>query len=1780
MTSALELLPNTYRAFFSGFSTLTTAQKQLIRPILNGEDVILQASTGSGKTEAVLAPATEKLMTHPDHFTIIYIVPTRALALDMNRRIKPIYNKLGLKSGIRTGDGKHLRDAKPHLLIMTPESLDVLLGSSNQDNKYFLKHVRIMIIDEVHVFLHNDRGYQLSYLHLRLARQSVEVLQTIALSATIDNAKDIIRFFHLNKSSFYYKQSTDRKLQPCWVHIEDEERELSLYFDDLYRQSGCKKILVFANSRKKCEQLYGILNQEGVFSKKVFLHYSNLSTRERKFIENSFREEKMGVCIATSTLELGIDIGNVDGVVLMGPPPSTMAFLQRIGRGNRRQQYIKFWGICYGHNAGMQLVRFLAFFELAKEHQVEKYQSLENYSVLFQQILSCLYAKKTLSKDSLKLLFKEKSEDLSCIFHHMLTNNWLKTTRQPGIYEGGWRFFSSLKKKQIWSNFPPTDEEYDVILEREKIAILPLLMVKQLEVGDLIRLTGKVLKVLQIEEKKTALEVWVEESNEIASKELTWAGLGSPIPFEVAQKMRVILLEKFIPQGLLNRTRRILEKEREKIARSLEQPNGILVHRLVNGTYRYETFLGSVANYILYHLIEEQFASKIEGLSVYFDEIGLGCNEWIPFGSLKIPHIPEQFREWISSHLPLFKGGFSWNSWMYWLSAEHQQKEIISHLYNPKVLEHFQRYHSESQWLPLLCHHVDEDKKIETNHIDLKAEPWSLENEKKAWGILSFPDLDQQDLSITTVSKLTATQIQGYVTQKLCPRWARFQQLGLQIESHPRFSEMDQEIQARQQQGIAFKKEVIEMLQNQTSVFFETAELTWQQAIRTVVLNKKPLFLAQAKLKIEGFISGSPDLIYIQHQESHICLEVWDIKFSQAISYAQQWRIAFYTYLLDSLLKDETFSLPVKISALGGLVYPSIDLKKRFEKTPFTLAPYKAWMPRLIAQWQIDSEQNSSIQSYSMEFSCTSCQYFSYCYQETLLTDAIAPENQTIISRNIESNDFPKNSKQWYFIHYNKDTLQWQCWENGLSIKTVCIHLQDFLNEEAFQKEIASQLQKDWIQSVNQGKNPHFLVYEAIDWYLFQKTFQSTTLQSLWAMHVSWTSIQNVLHTHFIWPISGQITPTQIGACLGLASAQIPPLSLYHRELFLDSSFDLCRQIWNWTLVNVKSQRVVSFESNKGYSVPLIHAYLAMHHRETECRMSDISEFQKNPLPERTKQFRAIGPIRFLSRMANKEGYEFSIDSKSTISKFRVGDFLKLSPIESDQIQDGFSVVLNTYSPEQGLLSVRPLSQKVSLSKSQLYTLDEDATDWNAPKIVRILNLLKDPTFCPEVIQMLLGHTKSFASGSTHWIEQWYQARALAAGLNHLQQKALMLPFQEKIGLIEGPPGTGKTHLLVWTLIALLAHAKVLNRSIKILVTAQTHHAIDQILRKVAKTLPAANVSSVSLWKYGRFYEAQLKLGIGQMKSSEVLYDRSCLILGATGFGVYQLLENKNFPQLFDWVVFDESSQVLAPYALLSLIFGKGQALFYGDTQQLSPILKGNYENTSFVPRSILQELISRYNPQNRLRLNETYRMNADICQFASKQWYDSELQSVVAKQDQKLNLPNHPLFKDLLDDYLDPSKSMVIVQLDHLESQQSSQEEMKWIVQAVKRLIDDYSISSEQIGIISPHRLQNNTIISALKETFPFSLNLPRVDTVERMQGSEFDIVIFSATVSDKETIHSPFLKDYRRFNVALTRARKKFIFVASSFFFQSFPKTEKELIAQMPFENLALFTSHSENL
>ncbi len=1396
-------------------------------------------------------------MTHQGHFTILYIVPTRALALDMHRRIQPLYKQLGLKSGMRTGDGKTLQDAKPHLLILTPESLDVLLGSQNMENKYFLKHVRVLIIDEVHTFLRTERGSQLSHLRRRLEVQSKGGLQTLTLSATITYPEDIRSFFHLT-NVFYYQQSAARKLEPCWVHIVDERRELVPFFDDL----PCKKLLVFANSRKKCEQLFEALNCEGNFKGNVLLHYSNLSTKERRFIESSFRDRKQCLCIATSTLEMGIDIGDIDGVVLMGPPPSTMAFLQRIGRGNRRQNILKFWGVCYGAEAERQLLRFLALFELGKENRVEKRPATSHHSVLFQQILSCLYAKKAISLHSLHPLFT--AEELPVIMEKMGAKDWLQPMPEPGLFSGGWRYKIALQRQQIWSNFPPADEEYEVILEKEVIASLPLAVIKQLKIGDIFQLTGRGLKLLQIEEKRASREVFVEASAEPVSVELSWSGCGAPISFEVAQTMKSKLLadDGIQLQGLLTRTRRLLENAR----RPYREDGPLYVRRLQSGAYCYETFLGTVGNFIIYHQIKHQLSAKMEGLFVRFDEIAIESNEWIPFEILTLPYSVPLFQEWVEAYLPLLRQAFSWNSWLSSLPDDLQIKEICASLLDLRVLERFDKYRTEPSQKPppLLVENLPTEKLI-----PLVGRPWSLEDERKTWGQFLFPEVPQG-----VERGLTANQLQSYVAHQTCPRLAHFQRVGFAIEPHPRL----QTVWPKSD----FKKQILATL---AGVRFETADFTLRQAIDDCVASQTSLFLAGVKLAIDDPfpMRGSPDLIYLKYEGSHVRLEVWDVKPQETLSYAQKWRLAFYVYLLERLLPG----VPVTLSHCAGLVHRSGAEQKR---TPFALLPFSSWMPHLIAGWRTDAMKPPD--QYALHSSCTSCRYFSYCYQETLLKSQAPPPARPIVCVKPESADFLPNADDWPSIH-------------------------------------------------------------------------------------------SFLQKHFTWPVEGHLTATQVARCLGLMTDPPPPLSLYHDDVSVPP--DLYKQICTWCASHVKSTC-----SAAPPPTGLIDTYLSMQRREWEERTLATLAFQKNPLATRVEQFRAIGPLTFLSVISEKREsrYFFSIDPKAPVAKFRVGDFLKLSAAHSAQIQDGLTVILTSYSPEEGTLSIQPLSDKMPIGKNQLYALDECATDWNAPKIETVLQRLKDPKFRPEIIHTLHGHGKQAPILAAEWVEQWYASHAEAASLNAMQKQALLLPFLKNIGLIEGPPGTGKTHLLVWTLIALISHAQSIDRPIKILVTALTHQAIDQILLKLARTLGPKE--QIPIWKYGRFTEA--KSGVEPLPDAKPPMQNTSFILGATGFGAYQLLEGKQFPRVFDWVIFDEASQILPSYALLSLVFGKGNALFYGDTQQLPPIVA-----VDIPARSILAELISRFEPQHRLRLKETHRMNGPICQFVSRHWYDQELQSAVA---------------------------------------------------------------------------------------------------------------------------------------------------------------------------------------
>ena len=371
-SSPLLQLPNTYRAFYGSFSTLRPFQINVIEPILCGRDVILQAATGSGKTEAVLAPCLERVICASEPQSIIYVVPTRALVHDLHRRLEPIlHDRLGLQLGIRTGDVKRLPSGRADLLLTTPESLDVMLGSSNREVQLFLQAVTTIAVDEVHQLVDGYRGRHLAYLVQRLERLNHRRLQKIALSATLAGPDAIRDRFGFGPETVWMPNSVQRQIRPHLIHLKRELEELVAFIDDLALRFNARKILLFANSRSRCDQLYSWLSQQGYFQQSVFLHYSNLKLQQRQTVERQFQRRREALCIATSTLELGIDVGDVDSVILYEPPESVTTFLQRIGRAGRQSQTTTFWGICRGQGAGLQLLQFLALYNLAQGGDVE-----------------------------------------------------------------------------------------------------------------------------------------------------------------------------------------------------------------------------------------------------------------------------------------------------------------------------------------------------------------------------------------------------------------------------------------------------------------------------------------------------------------------------------------------------------------------------------------------------------------------------------------------------------------------------------------------------------------------------------------------------------------------------------------------------------------------------------------------------------------------------------------------------------------------------------------------------------------------------------------------------------------------------------------------------------------------------------------------------------------------------------------------------------------------------------------------------------------------------------------------------------------------------------------------------------------------------------------------------------------------------------------------------------------------------------------------------------------
>ena len=319
-----------------GWANLRPTQLAAIAPVLAGDHCLLLAPTAGGKTEAAFIPVLSRMLSESwTGISVLYLCPIKALLNNLEPRLSFYAGLVGRRVALWHGDisqsrKKKLRADPPDILLTTPESLEGMLISPRTDRDAWFGGLKTVIVDELHAFAGDDRGWHLRAVLARIERYTAKPAQRIGLSATVQNPDSLLAWLaptgsrQVVGSSFV---STDADI--TIDHIGSIENA-ALVISRLYRG---EKRLVFCDSRAVAERLGHELNQLDI---RTFVSHASLSVAERKNAEEAFATERDCVIVATSTLELGIDVGDLDRVIQIDAPSTVSSFLQRMGRSGRR----------------------------------------------------------------------------------------------------------------------------------------------------------------------------------------------------------------------------------------------------------------------------------------------------------------------------------------------------------------------------------------------------------------------------------------------------------------------------------------------------------------------------------------------------------------------------------------------------------------------------------------------------------------------------------------------------------------------------------------------------------------------------------------------------------------------------------------------------------------------------------------------------------------------------------------------------------------------------------------------------------------------------------------------------------------------------------------------------------------------------------------------------------------------------------------------------------------------------------------------------------------------------------------------------------------------------------------------------------------------------------------------------------------------------------------------------------------------------------------------------
>lgn len=540
----------------SGWQSLRAVQNAAGDAIFNtDQNVLLTASTASGKTEAAFFPILTLLDEEPSRTVgVLYIAPLKALINDQFGRLNQLCEEEGIPVTRWHGDANQSAKRKllkkpSGILQITPESLESLLINKHMEIPSLFGDLQFIVIDEIHSLLRADRGLQTFCLIERICKLAGCHSRRIGLSATIGNPELAGKFlaagsgrgtvipkfdggkevWRLSMEHFYNSapQADEGKAAPADTPPVEEATDTAPKAADpgigyIFEHTREKKCLVFTNSREECEAVCQQLRQycEANHEPDRFLiHHGNLSASYRESAEDEMKDDDslLSVC-ATATLELGIDVGRLERAFQIDAPFTVSGFLQRMGRTGRRGDPSEMWFVMREDHQEARamlpdsipwyLIQGIALVQLYIEERFVEPPHMDRlpYSLLYHQTMSTLASHGEMTPGelasrvlSLSCFRRIAQEDYRLLLQHLLEIDHINRTENGGLIVGlaGERVVNNYKFYAVFQE----NVEYTVRSGSEQLGTI----VKPPPVGDKIAIAGRVWVVEEVDHKRREL---------------------------------------------------------------------------------------------------------------------------------------------------------------------------------------------------------------------------------------------------------------------------------------------------------------------------------------------------------------------------------------------------------------------------------------------------------------------------------------------------------------------------------------------------------------------------------------------------------------------------------------------------------------------------------------------------------------------------------------------------------------------------------------------------------------------------------------------------------------------------------------------------------------------------------------------------------------------------------------------------------------------------------------------------------------------------------------------------------------------------------------------------------------------------------------------------------------------------------------------------------------------------------------------------------------------------